>query len=82
MGGVASEGAVSYLAVVLQSKVEGKAGDTFRLGPSGDLQTLNNSRETLVLKTGVFSLSVLTDDGEVDVVVTGWEAGEGLAQND
>ena len=35
-----------------------------------------------MFNTRVFTLRVLTDDGEVDVVVTSGEAGERLAKND
>ena len=71
-----------YLAVVLQSKVESETNDTFGFCPGGDLQGLNDTGVTLVLKTRVFTLGVFTDDGKVDVVVAGRESREGLAKND
>ena len=71
-----------YLAVVLQSKVESETNDTFGLCPGGDLQGLNDTGVTLVLKTRVFTLGVFTDNGKVDVVVAGRESREGLAKND
>ena len=71
-----------YLAVILQSKVESETNDTFGLCPGGDLQGLNDTGVTLVLKTRVFTLGVFTDNGKVDVVVAGRESREGLAKND
>lgn len=59
------------LAVVGQSEGESKLGDALRLGAGDDLERLNNTWNRLVLKTGVLSLSVLTDNGEVDVLVAG-----------
>lgn len=59
------------LAVVGQGEGESKLGDALRLGAGDDLERLNNTWNRLVLKTGVLSLSVLTDNGEVDVLVAG-----------
>ena len=70
------------LAVVLESKVEREAADTLRLGACGDLQALHDTGVALVLQTGILTLRVFTDDSEVDVVVAGREAREGLAEND
>ena len=69
------------LAVVLQSEVEGEPADALCLSARGNLQTLNDTGEALVLETGVLALRVLTDNGEVDVAVTGGETGERLAEN-
>ena len=71
-----------HLAVVLEREVEGEAAEAFGLGTGGHLQTLDYARVALVLETRVFAFCVLTDDGEVDVVVTGGEARERLAQDD
>ena len=71
-----------YLAVILQSKVESETNDTFGLCPGGDLQGLNDTGVTLVLKTRVFTLGVFTDNGKVDVVVASRETGKGLAKDD
>lgn len=57
------------LAVVGQGEGESKLGDALRLGAGDDLERLNNTWNRLVLKTGVLSLGVLTDNGEVDVLV-------------
>lgn len=71
-----------YLAVVFEGKVEREAADTLRLRARRDLQALYNTGVTLVLKTRILALSVLTDDGKVHVVVTRRESGEGLAEYD
>jgi hypothetical protein len=34
-----------------------------------------------VLETRVLSFSVFTDDGKVDILVSGWDTGEGLAND-
>ena len=70
------------LTVVLQSKVECKAYNTLCLCSCGDLQALYYAWVALVLETGVFALCVFTDDGEIDIVVTSWEAREGFAEDD
>lgn len=71
----------TYLAVVLERKIERKAADTLRLCARGHLQALNDTGVALVLEARVLALRVLTDDGEIDVVVAGREARKGLAQN-
>ena len=71
-----------YLAVVLKRKVEREAANALRLSAGGHLQALDDTGVALVLKARVFTLRVLTDDGEVDVVVTSGEARERLAKND
>lgn len=71
----------NYLAVVLEGKVKRKAADTLSLRARGHLQALHNAGEALVLKARVLTLRVLTDDGEVHVVVTRREARERLAQD-
>ena len=72
---------IAHLTVVLEREVEREAADTLRLGARGNLQALDDARVALVLKTRILTLRVLTDDGEVDVVVTGGEARKGLAKN-
>lgn len=71
-----------FLAAILLGKVECKADDTFSLVPGTDFQALDNAGIALMFQTRVFSLSVLSDDGKVYVVVASWEAGQGLAQYD
>ena len=72
----------THLAVVLERKIEGETNDTLRLRTRGHLQALDDTGIALVLKARVFTLRVLTDDGEVYVVVTSGEARERLAKND
>jgi hypothetical protein len=57
----------AYFAVVLEGKVERKSRDSLSFGTSGDLQTLHDTGETLVLETRVLSFSVFTNDGEVNI---------------
>ena len=78
---VISRALPTYLTVVLEGKVERKAADAFGLSACRDLQALDDTGVALVLKTGVFTLSILTDDSEINVAVTGRESGKGLAQN-
>lgn len=68
------------LAVVLEGKVEGKAGDALGAGASRDLERLDYAGDRGVLETRVLSLGVLTDNDDVDVLVAGGEAGERLAE--
>jgi hypothetical protein len=77
-----SIGRSAYLSSVLEGEVKGEPGDSLGSLSGGDLERLHDTREGLVLETRVLSLSVLSDDGEVDVVVSGLEAGEGLADDD
>ena len=78
----AGETRYTHLAVVLERKVEREANNALRLGTRGDLQALDNTGETLVLKTRVFTLGVLTDNGKIDIAVTSRETRERLAKND
>lgn len=72
----------SDLAVVFERKVEREAGNALSLGPGRDLQALDNTGVRLVFEARVFTLSVFTNDGEVDVFMPGGEAWHRLAQND
>jgi hypothetical protein len=74
--------AASYLAVVLKGKVKGKAADTLSFGAGRNLQALDDARVALVLKARVLTLCVFTNDGKVDIAMTGRESREGLAKND
>jgi len=70
------------LAVVGKGKGKGKLSNTLRLCPGDDLQRLDHAGYGLMLKTGVLSLGVLTDDAEVDILVARLEAGNVLDQHD
>lgn len=61
---------------VLETETE----DTLGGGASDQLDGLDNTIDDLVLDAGVFTLSVLTDEDGVDVVVGGLEAGDGSAR--
>jgi hypothetical protein len=66
---------------VLESVVERKPGNPLGLDPGHDLQVLYYSWVTLVLQSSVLSLGVFTDDGEVDIVVSGGHTGQRLADD-
>lgn len=70
------------LAVVGESEAEGELGDALGLGAGDDLERLHDAGDRLVLQAGVLALGVLTDDGEVDVLVAGLVAGDVLDQDD
>jgi hypothetical protein len=70
------------LSVVLDGKVECESSNSLSLGPGGNLQALYDTWERLVLETRVFSFSVFSDNGEIDVFVSGWETWEGFADDD
>jgi len=74
--------ASNLLAVVGEGEAESKLGDTLRLGAGDDLERLDDARNALVLETGVFTLGVLTDDAEIDVLVAGLETRNVLDQCD
>ena len=57
------------LALVGQSKAEGKFGNALRLGPCDNLERFDNASNRLVLKTGVFAFRILTNDAEVYIVM-------------
>jgi len=59
------------LAVVCESEAEGELGDTLRLCAGDDFERLDDTWDRLVLQARVFSLGVLTDDAEVDILVAG-----------
>lgn len=67
--------------VVGQCEREGKLGDALRLCASDDLQALDDTGDRLVLQTRVLSLGVLTDDAQVNVLVTCLVAGNVLDQD-
>jgi len=69
------------LPSVLESVVERKPGNPLCLDTGHDLQVLYYSGVTLVLQTGVLSFSVFTDDGKVDIVVSGGHTGQRLADD-
>lgn len=63
---------------ILESELEDTLGSL-----TGDqLDGLNDTWDNNVLNTGVFSLSVLTDENGIDVVVWGLVALDGLARTD
>jgi hypothetical protein len=72
----------THLSVVLDGKVECESSNSLSLGPSRDLQALDNTWVRRVFKSRVLSLGVFSDDGEIDIVVSSWETWEGFADND
>lgn len=57
------------LAVVLQGKVEGISSNALRLELGGYFERLYDSRDGRVFLARVFAFCVLTDDGEIDLLV-------------
>jgi hypothetical protein len=66
---------------VLESVVERKPGNPLGLDLGHDLQVLYYTGVTLVLQPGVLSLGVFTDNGEIDIVVSSRNTGQGLADD-
>lgn len=58
------------LAVVGQGEGKGKLCDALRLCARDDLERFDHAADGLVLEPRVLALGVLTDDAEVDVLVT------------
>lgn len=63
----------------LLSVLEGKSEDTLRCLSGDKLDTLHNTINNNVLNSGVFSLGVLSDKDNVNIVVWGLVAGNGSA---
>jgi len=74
--------ASDLLAVIGEGEGEGEFGNALGLGACDDLERLNDARNRLVLEAGVLALRVLTDDGEVDVLVAGLVTGDVLDKDD
>lgn len=70
------------LAVVGKREAEGKLDDALRLGASDDLEGLNDTWDALVFETAVLALGILTNDGEVDVLMACLETRNVLNQRD
>lgn len=71
----------NLLAAVGLGEREGELGDSLRLGVGDDLERLDDAGHALVLETAVLSLGVLTDDAQVNVLVSGLVAGDVLDQD-
>ena len=59
-----------FLPVVSKRKAKGELGYPLRFGSRDNFQRLNNTVYRLVLKTRVLSLGVLSNDAEIDIIVT------------
>lgn len=70
--------ASNLLAVICQSKAKSEFGNALRLGAGDDLEGLDDTLDRLVLETGVFTLGVLADNAEVDILVSGLVSGNVL----
>ena len=67
-----------HLAPLPISRVlEGKTGDALATDASCDLEALDHAGYDLVFQSRVEALGVLPDDDQVDVLVTGTDAGHG-----
>lgn len=71
----------NLLAVVGKSKAERKLGNALGFGASDNLERFDDSIDGLVLEARVFTLGVLTDDAEVNIVVAGLITGNVLNQD-
>lgn len=74
--------ASNLLAVVGQGERERELGDSLGLEAGDDLERLDDAGNTLVLQTAVFTLSVLSDDDQIDILVAGVVARDILDQAD
>lgn len=74
--------ASDLLAVVGQSKSESELGNALGLDAGDDLEGLDNATHRRVLKARVFTLGVLTDDAQIDVLVAGLVARDVLDKDD
>lgn len=69
----------NLLAANLLGVLEGKSEDTLGSLPGDELDALDNSVDNNMLDARVFTLSVLTDQDGVDIVIGGLVAGDGAA---
>jgi hypothetical protein len=78
--------------IIFLGKVKCEASDTFRFGGGDDFKSFNYSRDRLVFESRVFAfcvflLSVLStdiysDDCEIDIFMTSFEAGNVFDEDD
>ena len=73
--------ASDLLAAVAEGKVKGKSGNPLRFGAGDHFERLDHTRVGLMLEARVLALSVLTDDGKIDALVTGGQSWDILAQD-
>lgn len=72
---------MTHLTAIPEGEVKCEATDALGLCAGGNLQTLDNTGEALVLQAGVFSLRVLTNDSKVDILVASGESRKRLAED-
>jgi hypothetical protein len=72
----------SHFAVISDGEIESKSCDTLCLGAGGNLQALHDAWIALMLQARVLALSILANDGEVDVRVSSGEARKGFTEHD
>lgn len=70
--------ASNLLAVVCQSKAKSEFGNALRLGAGNDLEGLDDTLDGLMLEARVFTLGVLADNAEIDILVSGLVSGNVL----
>lgn len=70
------------LAVIGEGEAECEFGDALGLGAGDDLEGLDDAADGFVLEAGVLALGVLTDDAQVDILVSGLVAGDALDEDD
>jgi hypothetical protein len=69
-------------AAVGKGESEGELRNALRLGAGDDLERLNNAGNALVLETRVLALGVLTDNAQIDILVTSLVARDVLDEGD
>ena len=74
--------ACDFSPVVCQRKGEGELGDPLGLYTSDDLKRLDDAGDRLMFEAGVLAFGVLTDDAEIDVLVSCLVAGDVLDEHD
>ena len=72
----------NLLATIGEGEAESELGNSLRLGAGDDLEGLDDAGNALVLETRVLTLSVLSDDAQIDILVAGLVAGDVLDQAD
>src|SRR6266480_762028 len=68
--------------IVRQSEGEGELGDSLRFCPCYDLERLDDAAYRLMLEAGIFAFGVLADNTEVNILVSGFVAGDVLDKDD
>lgn len=66
----------NFFVVVGKGEVESEFGDVFRFGVGDNFEGFDDIGYVLVFEIVVFVFGIFMDDGEVNVVVVGFEVGD------